>query len=65
MGTYYGCEFIHYSKLSRIQRMQARLRFNPTYRRDGWENIEMWGFAVKKDGNLSKCPYMEAIGKAK
>lgn len=60
--TWKGCPFVRYVDLPLAAKAEARARFSPKGRRMGWENIEWWAFAVKKDGTLAKCRYIEPVG---
>jgi hypothetical protein len=57
--TWRGCPFVPYPDLTPSQQEQARRRFSPAGREDEWRRIENWAFAVRKDGELAKCPYIE------
>ena len=61
--TWRGCRYVPFSELEPATKVEARKRFNPTLggRRSIWSDIRNWAFAVRKDGTLSKCPYIEPI----
>jgi len=63
MGNHWrGCPFVRFADLTPEQKIIARRRFSARGRRSGWEQIEWWGFAVRKDGKLANCPYIHPYG---
>jgi hypothetical protein len=59
--TWRGCPFVPYGKLTRVQQEQARRRFSPEGRQGVWREIEHWAFALRSNGTLAKCPYIEPV----
>lgn len=59
--TWRGCPFVPYVQLSPSAQAEARRRFNPAGRRMGFERIESWAWAVRKDGTLARCRYIEPV----
>jgi len=59
--THNGCPFIPYLELSDHNKRIARQRFSPDGRQGHWREIESWAWAVRKDGELAKCRYIEPI----
>ena len=57
-----GCPYVPFPRLTKEQQGEARKRFSPKGRREGWENIEWWAFCVRSDGKLAKCQYIEPVG---
>lgn len=59
--AYRGCPYVPFTELNSSQQWAARKRFSPAGRRMGWENIERWAFAVRKDGKLAESPYIVPV----
>ena len=59
--THRGCPFIPYLDLSAEAQHEAKRRFSPDGRKGRWTEITNWAFAVRKDGKLARCPYIEPV----
>ena len=59
--TWRGCLFVPFNNLPLAAQSEARETFSPNGRQGVWREITSWAFALRKDGHLSKCKYIEPL----